>query len=151
MKSICFLLSTALLLAAGCKTQKEDISRLWFYTHSTRTSLSNAPALTPASFLLLRPDGSFTRDFGKYESGNWGIKGDTLRLTNRNGGQHLLPFKSDGINSMQLQMGNDETAHFEAITASSATSPLHPFDEALNQWRIPPVRKKTVRKLSTGY
>src|SRR5687767_10463716 len=144
MKSFSLISLTILVLvAAGCKSEKERVSKLWFYTHSSRTSLSSAPALTPASFLLLRPDGSYTRDFGKYEFGNWTIKGKTLTLVNHNGEQHLLPFSKNGVNTMQIGMSNNETANFEAITSSFTESGFHPFDKEVNQWRIPAAKKES--------
>jgi hypothetical protein len=144
MKSIALVLLTAVLLAAaGCKSEKDRVSKLWFYTHSSRTSLSADPALTPASFLLLRPDGSYTRDFGKYEFGSWTISGEALSLTNHNGDQQLLPFKLNGKNTMQVAAGSNETANFEAITNSFAKSDLNPFDEQFNQWRIPARKKES--------
>jgi hypothetical protein len=136
-------LTVLFLITSGCKSEKERVSKLWFYTHSSRTSLSADPALTPASFLLLRLDGSYTRDFGRYEFGSWTTNGKTLTLNSNNGELHLLPFKLDGLNTMEVAMSNNETANFEAVTHTTTKSKLLPFDEQLNQWRLPATRKES--------
>src|SRR5687768_8010675 len=108
MRSISLILITVLfIITAGCKSEKESISKLWFYTHSSRTALDGDPVLTPASFLLLRPDGSFTRDFGRYEFGSWKVDEKTLTLNSQDGKQQLLPYKINGVSTMQVSMSSN--------------------------------------------
>ena len=53
---------------AGCLFADKPGSHVWFYTFGTG---SGVDTLTPVSFLELRPDGSYSSDFGRYEFGHW--------------------------------------------------------------------------------
>jgi hypothetical protein len=68
-----------LLTLAGCVFPVKPGSHVWFYTFGTGPG---ADTLTPVSFLELRPDGSFSQDFGSFAYGHWEQKDQQLLLTN---------------------------------------------------------------------
>src|ERR1700683_4164852 len=78
-----------LLLAAatGCSLLVNPLPKLWFYTYGTGVPHGKDSLLSPASFLELRPDGSYTRDFGTFEYGAWLKKDHQLTLTSHD---HLI-------------------------------------------------------------
>src|SRR4051812_42742002 len=61
--------SLFLIAISGCQLGGDPLPHLWFYTYSSGGETDSL--LTPASFLELRKDGSFSRDMGSYESGTW--------------------------------------------------------------------------------
>jgi hypothetical protein len=69
-----FLIALALCLG-GCLFASRPGSHVWFYTFGSGRGVDS---LTPVSFLELRPDGSYSSDFGRYEFGHWETKDKQL-------------------------------------------------------------------------
>ena len=120
---------------AGCFhfRNSNNLAGLWFYTFSSdlmphrNDSLTTAgttpPELTPANFLELRPDGSYTRDFGKFEYGSWGLKNHRLSLTNQAHETSGYAVQFAGGQDMQMTVNKGVEAHFES-NAMPGSAPL---------------------------
>lgn len=79
------LLALAAIVTGLCGCGGNSLNRIWFYTYASGSAQDSTDQLTPASFLELRPDGTYTLDFGNYDYGTWTRKADQLFLT---GQQH---------------------------------------------------------------
>lgn len=121
----------------------ENPARLWFYTHTINSSEASDTLLTPASFLNLKKDGSYTRDFGVFEWGRWEIKKDELVLTDTANVVTKIPARYGGTKDLQLKLSSDITANFEAQPSSFSSDFADPFPLVNNRWRIAAVHKET--------
>jgi hypothetical protein len=132
MKSTLACLLSVILLS-GCLLHSGPFA-LWMYTDGIpiyKDSLVN-----PASFLELKPDHSYTRDFGEFEYGTWSLDAGGLHLINQ---EHITqlysPVVFEGI-TMSLDKEN-----FERSTLPSADE--DPFSLDNNRWRIPAAHRET--------
>src|SRR5690242_288630 len=68
---------------------------LWFYTYSSG-EIPSAFMLTPASFLYLNPNKTYTLDFGEFKYGKWLKHDDTLILHSVSGeiSSYLINYES---------------------------------------------------------
>src|ERR1700704_1355809 len=96
---------------SSCET-KSGISQLWFYTYSSDPD-PDKNTLTPANFLELRSDKTFTSDLGKFQSGHWDFKDQQLFLHADNGEINILLIHSLKSKEMQVQTGKTDAANFE--------------------------------------
>jgi hypothetical protein len=69
-----------LITGSGCTLVSDPIPHLWFFTYTQGGETDSL--LTPASFLELRKDGTYTRDFGRFDYGKWVYKDKILYLHN---------------------------------------------------------------------
>jgi hypothetical protein len=85
MKNL-FLLFCLAICLTQCDSfpKRKKIDQLWFYSYSSN-AVETDNSITPANFLSLQPDGSYTRDFGRFEDGTWEEKNSTLYLKGRTG------------------------------------------------------------------
>ena len=137
-------LSLLLIGVSGCQLINDPIPHLWFFTYSHGGETDSL--LTPASFLELRKDGTYTRDFGRFEEGKWTYKDKVLSLTSHaSGPANTVTFPIASVNSkeMQVDLGNGKTASFESQEQSSTVPADDPFSDLNNQWRIPPAQKES--------
>ena len=141
------LLYTTILLftlaATGCSLLVNPLPKLWFYTDGTGTPGGKDSLLSPASFLELRPDGSYTKDFGKFEHGTWLKKDNKLTLTSHDRITTTYPLTLPAPGEMQLTMTGSYLANFESKTIPSAEQQKDPFSLPNNRWRIPATRKES--------
>lgn len=114
---------------------------LWFYTFSNGVS-SFGFNPTPASFMCLNPDNSYTLDFGKFQHGNWAVNGDTLILHGAK--EYYFLINSIGSSDLKLNPEPDVTCDFENQPYSFAVDAVEPFSLKDNQWRIPATHKETL-------
>jgi hypothetical protein len=129
-----------LLSLTGCIFPVKPGSHVWFYTFGTGPGKDT---LTPVSFLELRPDGSFSQDFGSFEYGHWQQKDQQLLLTNQ---QHktLIYSISDLTSSeMALVVAQGRIGHFDSKPLPSADPLEDPFSADNNQWRLPATHKES--------
>jgi hypothetical protein len=127
---------------------------LWLYTYSSdsvagvnrldslTTEGSPTASLTPASFLELRPDGSYTKDFGRFEYGIWMLKDNRLYLTGQTHETLIYPFTHVG-DDVQLSIEKHLLAHFENHPLAGSSTHADPFSKENNRWRIPADKKET--------
>ena len=102
-----------LLTATGCSLLINPMPRLWFFTYGTGTPGGKDSLLNPASFLELRPDGSYTRDFGTFDYGTWLRKEHQLILTGHDHQKTSYPLTLTSSSEMQLTLTGGYLASFE--------------------------------------
>jgi len=128
---------------SGCQN-KSDISKLWFYTYSSDQD-PDQNTLTPANFLELRPDKTFTADLGKFQSGRWDLKDQQLFLHADNGEINILLVNSFKSKEIQLRIGKSNAANFDAQPIPQIEK--DPFSRSNNLWRKPASSKETEEQL----
>lgn len=128
---------------AGCSLLVNPLPRLWFFTYGTGTPEGKDSLLNPASFLELRPDGSYTCDFGAFEYGTWLRKDHEIILTSHTKLRTSLPITLPSSSEMQLTLTGGYVASFESQTIPSLSNKLDPFSVYNNQWRIRPSHKES--------
>jgi hypothetical protein len=132
-KNISFLLLILSLCSSGCLNSKPDIGKLWFYTFSNDSSIDRV-TLTPANFLEIRPDKSFTSDLGKFHSGHWILRDQQLLLNDEEGTVDVLLINDLRENEMQIQVGHSNAANFDGLPVPKIEN--DPFSKSNNLWRI---------------
>jgi hypothetical protein len=128
---------------AGCSLLVNPMPRIWFFTDGTGTPDGKDSLLNPASFLELRPDGSYTRDFGAFDYGTWLKKDHQLILTGHDHGKTTYPLTLTSSSEMQLTLTGGYLANFESRTIPSMQQKQDPFSVFNNQWRIPATHKES--------
>jgi hypothetical protein len=136
-----------LLSMTSCITKKQQLSYLWFYTHSSGSADSRDTLLTPASFISLHPDGTYTRDFGSFEYGSWQLKDSQILLTNEKGKIVLLPYNFTQLRELQIAAPNDAKDNFERQPWPGSKPAEDPFSKYNNQWRIRAARNETDQEI----
>ena len=138
-----YLLIFAFLAAAlGCSLLVNPLPKIWFFTYGTGSPNGKDSLLNPASFLELRPDGSYTRDFGTFEYGSWLKKDHQLVLTTHD---HLIstyPLTLPTSNELQLTFSGGYLASFESQSIPSMKQKEDPFSVLNNNWRIHATHKE---------
>jgi hypothetical protein len=148
MKRNIYILTLVLFLAQpSCTFKKEGIDALWFYTYSTGNNKSDDQTITPASFLNLLPDKTYTRDFRGFDYGNWEKKDSLLLLRSIKGDTAVFPIKYFFGNELQLLTGKGTTVSFESQPGKFSSVNENPFSVENNQWRIPAAKKENDSEL----
>jgi hypothetical protein len=141
-----FLSILSLILFIGCIREKPDISKCWFYTFETDFKTDSKNGLTPASFLCLQKDGTYTRDFGIFDFGRWTYIGNRLILTSLRNQTSSLEIKSLKTDEMTIGV-EGEIMNFEGQVLPSERTSESPFSLENNQWRIPAAQKENEEAL----
>lgn len=137
---VLLLLATAVAGLYGCGN---SLQRIWFYTYGSGSGSDSTEQLTPASFLELRPDGSYTLDFGKYDYGTWTRKEDQLFLTGQQHKTYVYAMTFTTAKEMTLVVARGRTGHFESQALPSSGSDDDPFSAQNNRWRQPSNHKES--------
>jgi len=137
-----YLFPVLLLLPFSSCMFSNPLPQLWFYTYSKGSVVGRDTLLTPASFLELRPDGTYTRDFGRFDYGNWTRKGQQLFLTNQQHTTYVLPLGIVTSKEMQLTLAKDILDNFDGLPLPSGNDLADPFSVANNRWRIRATHKE---------
>ena len=140
-KYVAIILLTILLSLNACTGILKHNTGVWFYTF-TKGALSSEYSLTPASFLCLDPDKTYTMDFGKFEYGKWMRNGDTLILNTVTGNTEVFVINNKG-KDMELSPEPGVLCDFELQPYSFDKNVPAPFSLQDNQWRIKATRKET--------
>jgi hypothetical protein len=138
-----YVLVICLLAAAGCSLLVNPMPRVWFFTDGTGTPEGKDSLLNPASFLELRPDGSYSRDFGTFDYGTWLKKDRQLILTSHDHQTKSYPLTLTSSSEMQLTLTGSYVANFESRTIPSMEQKQDPFSVLNNHWRIPASHKES--------
>jgi hypothetical protein len=140
---ILLCLTITLLSLNGCLIPHDPLPALWFYTFSGGHSEDRDDLLTPASFLEIRADGSFTSDLGSFEYGRWSRKDQQLSLTNQE--HKTLTFSLNSINHQEMQLATRKgiPLNFDSQPLPPARAAEDPFCIDNNRWRLPPARKES--------
>ncbi len=129
--------------ATGCSLLVNPLPKLWFFTDGTGTPNGKDSLLNPASFIELRPDGSYTRDFGRFEYGTWQKKDHELVLASHDRLNSTYQLLMSSAGEMQLTFGSGYIGSFESRTIPSIKQKEDPFSLLNNRWRIRPMHKET--------
>lgn len=128
--------------AASCIQLGTSNTGTWFYTFSNG-KLSSTYNLTPASFLCLQPDKTYTLDFGKFEYGKWKLSSDTLILQNSAGNISAFIIQNSNGKDMKLSTEPGVVCDFESQPYSFSKDAAKPFSTEDNKWRIKATHKET--------
>ena len=126
---------------------KKRLDGLWFFTHSSGTGQSDSAEITPVSFLNLQPDHTYTRDFKKFEYGQWKRKDSVLLLTNERQITTSFPVKLVSRNELELASSEEDILNFERQPAKFSSPSDDPFSVDNNRWRITATKKETEQEL----
>jgi hypothetical protein len=143
MKPLLSLAFLTIFLATGCSLLVNPMPKIWFYTDGTGTPSGKDTLLSPASFIELRPDGSYTRDFGGFDYGTWLRKNQQLILTSHDRNTTTYPLTLPAPGEMQLALNADYRANFEGRSIPSEDQKKDPFSLPNNRWRIPAAHKES--------
>ncbi len=150
MKKILSVILIALLYSqTNCLFQqnKKRLDGLWFFTHSSETDQNDSAAITPASFLYLAPDHTYTRDFKKFEYGQWKRNDSVLMLTNEQQVTTSFPIKLLLGNELRLKSAERPILNFEKQPAKFSSAADNPFSVDNNRWRITATKKETEQEI----
>ncbi|HEX3766958.1 MAG TPA: hypothetical protein VHT72_01225, partial [Puia sp.] len=143
-ENLSYLLIVTTIFLSGC--EKPGINQLWFYTYSSDPDPDKS-SLTPANFLELRSDKTFTSDLGKFKSGHWDFKDQQLFLHANNGEIDILLLNFLKSKEMQIQTGKSNAANFDGQPVPEIAK--DPFSGANNLWRITATRKESDEQLKS--
>jgi hypothetical protein len=129
-----------LLTLTGCIFPVKPGSHVWFYTFGTGPGTDT---LTPVSFLELRPDGSFSQDFGSFAYGRWEQKDQQLFLTNQQHKTFIYTISNLASKEMALVIARDRIGHFDGKPLPSVDPLEDPFSADNNKWRLPATHKES--------
>ncbi|MES1225155.1 MAG: hypothetical protein ABUT20_57260 [Bacteroidota bacterium] len=134
-----------LMSATGCNLKKKKVSQLWLYTHSSGKNILKDTLLTPASFLNLYPNGTYTRDFGDFESGQWKMDEGKIQLIPAKNRIIVFPYRLNTANEIELlYSGNNRADHFKKVPDSYINYDENdPFSVKNNLWRIHAAHKES--------
>ncbi len=139
MKKLRYPLLIVLLTAAavGCMNPGKPGTGLYLYYPVADGKAEGDTLLTPASFLQLSADGSYTQDFGQFDFGSWMIQDKRLYLTNQRHRTYIYQIKKLTPQEMELTLDAGRTGHFSVHSRPSSRQEKDPFSKYNNQWRIP--------------
>ncbi len=143
--SLLALYTIVILSFSSCNSTNP--AKIWFYTHSLGNIDNTNSSLTPASFLYLQKDGSYTKDFGGFEYGHWVKKEDRLLLKNAENKTTTIKIKYAGAKDMQLVMDRGVIANFEAQPSSFTSNQVDPFTLVNNKWRLHATHKESEEEI----
>lgn len=144
MKNIGLILLIALsLIQHNCSIKQQKLDGLWFYTHTSGNEYEENIEISPASFLNLQKDGSYTRDFGTFDYGNWTRKDTVLVLNSINGKIFEFSIRTLFENELKLRSGKGTIINFENQPDKFPSVDADPFSVNNNHWRIPAKHKET--------
>jgi hypothetical protein len=146
-KVILFILFTVMITQNSCLLKKKKLDKLWFYTYTSGATQNEDGEATPASFMYLQPDGSYTRDFGSFDYGHWKRKDSILLLSSSKGAAIVFPIKHLFGNELELVSAKGSILNFESQPARFSSVTDNPFSIENNQWRIPAREKESEQQL----
>ncbi|HTE10786.1 MAG TPA: hypothetical protein VK645_07445 [Chitinophagaceae bacterium] len=135
--------AAALFLFTACQHLVNPSGKLWFYTHSTGTKELPDSSLTPASFIDLEKDGSYTSDFGHFDYGKWVYSKNEILLISYQHNKSVLPVSYLTDKEMQTGPAKGPFDNFESQPVSFASGVENPFSKENNGWRVKADAKET--------
>jgi hypothetical protein len=143
--STCILFSISLIFV-GCVQQKPEVTKCWFYTYQTDFNTKRDDGLTPASFLCIRKDGTYTRDFGTFDYGHWILQNQVISLRSQRNQSENLKVITLLANEMTIDV-NGEKINLDGQALPTDKPAEDPFSLENNQWRIPATQKESEQAL----
>src|SRR5688572_630677 len=140
-----FIFILALFSQTSClfQSKKNRIDGLWLFTHSSGPIPDEYTGANPASFLYLHPERTYTRDFGKFEYGQWQQNDSALLLTNDQKTTISFPVKQVFGSDLMLRNAGGSILNFEKQSAKFSSPAGNPFSVENNKWRIPASKKES--------
>jgi len=133
-----------LLQSTACIVPRSNgIDKLWFFTYYNGSPAKSDSVLTPASFLDLRKDGTFTNDFGVFDYGAWKLKDSKLYLEGHHTKNSVLTVEYFAGNEMRISSADFPPASFESQPGLFKSPEENPFSAENNVWRIPAKNKES--------
>jgi len=144
--AVCFLLTGFEACISFIHKFSGNITGVWFYTY---TSAGDATEfnLTPASFLCLNPDETYTRDFGEFDYGKWTKHHDTLLLKSISGNIDIFLIDYSNGKDIKLSTTPGVVCDFEVQPYSFKANVAKPFSLEDNKWRIKSMRKESTAEI----
>jgi hypothetical protein len=122
-------------------------AQIWFYLKSNDGPPTFDTALSPVSFLDLRPDGGYTQDWGHFAFGTWKVKNHQLYLTDQHHRTYVYQ-ANRAANSLSLVLGaGNRIGYFHSLGSPYNDTEKDPFSIDNNRWRIPPAHKETDQEI----
>ena len=115
---------------------------LWFYAYSSG-EIPSEFALTPANFLYLNPNKTYTLDFGEFKYGKWMKHSDTLILHFVGGEISSYLINYENSKDLKLTIVPGLVSDFAGTASSFSSEAENPFSLQNNRWRIPARHKET--------
>jgi len=147
MKRLLFCISFigCISILTGCFIKKNPPEKIWFYVDGSNLS-REYDDITPASFLNLQPDGTYTSYFTHFDYGKWTIKNNHVTLISNTTINITYNLKYPSTNEMQLQTPDQSVLNFEGRPSSSSEE-TNPFSLKNNHWRIPAKEKENEKQI----
>ena len=144
MKRIGYLFSILILLFLSyCNSRSSEIGKLWFFTHTTAAFGDDEQGPTPASFMNLQSDHTYTRDYVGFDYGRWELKDTMLILKSTNGNTISFPITYLSGNELRLSTAKGTIVNFESQSGNFSSAAENPFSLENNQWRIRATKKES--------
>lgn len=134
-------------VSAACVQPRGNVEKLWFYTHSSGILSERDTLLTPASFISLKKDGTFTLDFETFEYGTWVKEDKTIHLKNSKNKSTDILITNLSAKEMGLIIKDFSPANFESQPARFESPVENPFSLENNRWRIAPESKESDKEI----
>ncbi len=137
------LISIPILLTFlwGCFPAAKRIDRLWFFTYTSGSVMQDS--MTPANFINIQSDGSYSRDWGRFEYGTWKYNGNQLQLISSEKKTTVIAVKYLTSKEMQLSADYGSIYNFDSQPAGFSASSQNPFSEENNRWRMQAMKKES--------
>jgi hypothetical protein len=147
-KFFLFAIVLSMLSQTNCIQKKIKLDGLWFYVYTSGGSGNEYEDATPANFIFLEPDGSYTRDFGRFfDYGRWTKSDSMLQLVNHK--DSTIRFSIRRLTGTELQLVNPKglLLIFDEQPGKFSSASENPFSIENNQWRIPASKKENEQEL----
>jgi hypothetical protein len=145
-KYLLAIVVSSLLLCTACQQAADPAGKIWFYTHTT-DSPELTDSLTPACFINLEKDGSYTSDFGHFDYGKWVYSNKQILLSGYQGNKSVMAINYLTGNEMQVGSPKGPFDNFESQPAAYTSVAENPFSKDNNRWRIKAVAKESAFQL----
>jgi hypothetical protein len=143
-----YSIACCLLAVSGLSChQSAGPSGIWFYTYTSGPKDNDGAALNPSNFIVLKDDGQYSMDFGKFSYGKWVYSGDQLLLTDQQNQKSALRVNYLTRKDMQIGPAAGPLDNFERQPASTGDENENPFSLTNNRWRIRAAAKETDQQL----
>lgn len=136
-----------LLLTGACRQPVSPSGHVWFFTHSSGRNAADEDGLTPANFIDLEKDGTYTSDFGQFDYGTWVYSNGQLLLTGQHNKKSVLPVVYLTSREMQAGPAKGPLDNFESQPGQFSSPAENPFSRQNNAWRIKASSRETDMQL----
>lgn len=147
MKKYLFILFV--FFQPGCLPAKKELPGLWIYSYNIDAGKPGDDNIAATSFIDFHDDGSYTRDFDKFDYGRWQRDDSALVLTGSGTKRLRCSIKRISDDELQLRIDNAQAIAFEKLPGKFEDASQNPFSLENNRWRIPATKKENEPELKT--